>query len=161
MNTNVISPVVRAMSRPLPERFFSDLDQFFAPWVRPVRLPRELAFAERPIRLKIEDNQDHYEVEAELPGARKEDLEISIEHTLVTLSVRREMKPETPQKEEAEGRVLYSDRFVASSFTSRSFNLPEELAAEGHTAKLEEGVLKLNLIKRVPAQSRTLKIAVE
>jgi HSP20 family protein len=98
------------------------------------------------------DKNDRYEVLVDLPGVRKEDIQVTIEGARVAISA--ETRSE---KEEKEGdRVLHSERFAASY--ARTFELPAEVTEEGAQATFENGVLKLTLPKRATVTSKRLAI---
>lgn len=89
-------------------------------------------------------SEDAYHARFDLPGVPKDDVNISVENSLLT--VRAE------HKEEAEGR--------AESYSlSRSLAVPDDADAGAVTAKLENGVLAITLPKLAEKEPR--KIAIE
>jgi HSP20 family protein len=128
--------------------FFSD---FFARGGLPATRSAEPPAAVRA-RMDVIDKNDRYEVLVDLPGVRKEDIQVTIEGARVAISA--ETRSE---KEEKEGdRVLHSERFAASY--ARTFELPAEVTEEGAQATFENGVLKLTLPKRATVTSKRLAI---
>jgi HSP20 family protein len=103
-------------------------------------------------RMDVIDAGDKFEVKVDLPGASKEDINVSVEGARVTLQAETRRQRETKNGE----RVLHSER----TFTSyaRSFELPAEVTEEGAEATFENGVLTLALPKRVAATSKRLEI---
>lgn len=127
--------------------FFPD---FFRGIPRALRLPEDLP---NDIRIDVTETDKQYEVRAEIPGARKEDIKVHVNHHFVSISA--EIKRE---KEEKQGkRVLLTETY--SGMVSRGFTLEHEVDAKEVTAKLEEGVLKLTLPKREGSSGRTIAIA--
>src|SRR5262245_46281966 len=93
------------------------------------------------LTVDVSEQNGAYQVRAELPGVKKEDIQVAIDGAQVTLSaeIRRE-------KEAAEGeRVLHTERRFGK--LSRSFTLPQELDEAKAEAKFRDGVLELTLPK--------------
>jgi HSP20 family protein len=131
---------------------FSELvdDLFKGFFVRPVGFE---ARAELP-RMKVEvaEKNGTYIVTAELPGVKKEDINVSIDGAQVTLAA------EVKREKEAAGndRVLHTER--AFGRVTRSFTLPQELDEAKVEAKFRDGVLELALPKKAAAQRRQIAI---
>jgi HSP20 family protein len=131
-----------------PEKMFDD---FFPEFFRRVsRLP---AAFEGPADIRVEVNEDEkgYEVRAEVPGAKKDDIRVAIDGNQVSIST--EIKEE---KETSSKRGLVRELYYGSC--ARSFSLPHEVDAKGSSAKLDNGVLTLRLPRATESSSRTLKI---
>ncbi len=122
-----------------------DIDELFA---RPVlrTLARNVEM-EPQIRMDVKETGDSYTVKAEIPGVSKDDIHVSIEGNLVSISA--EVKKE---KEEKEGeRVLRCERCYGMA--SRSFTLDSEVDQGKAQAKYADGVLELTLPKK-PGSTR-------
>lgn len=104
------------------------------------------------IKVDVNENDGAYTVKAEIPGVRKEDIDVRIDGAVVSLSA--EVKKE---KEEKQGeRVLRSER--AYGYASRSFTLGSEVDAGKVQAKYESGVLTLTLPKKSPGEARRIAV---
>ena len=119
-------------------------------------LVRPMAFegrAELP-RMKVEvaEKNGAYVVTAELPGARKEDIDIAIDGAQVTLTAEVKREKEVSRDE----RVLHTERSFGK--VSRSFTLPQELDEAKAEAKFRDGVLELTLPKKAAAQRKQVTI---
>lgn len=126
----------------------SSVDDLFRGFFRPVRADREAV----SIKLDVAEKDNAYVVRAEIPGVAKDDIQVSIEGNQVTIGA--EVKRE---KEKKDGeRVLHSERYVGSAF--RSFTLPSEIDEAASTAKYENGVLELTLVKKPANAGRKLTI---
>lgn len=103
----------------------------------------------------ITDNGDSYTIETDLPGMKKEDISIDITGDTMTVSAERHANTEEKDKKNNYVRI---ERSYGSY--KRSFDI-SEVNADAITAKYEDGVLTLNLPKKVPAkpESRKLDIA--
>lgn len=100
----------------------------------------------------IYENKDQIVLEAELPGMKQEDFDLSIENNVITL--RGERKFEKVDDADNYHRVERS----YGSFT-RSFTLPQTVSGEGAHAEYSNGVLRVTLPKREEAKSRRIEIS--
>jgi HSP20 family protein len=103
-------------------------------------------------RLTITENENTFEVQAEMPGVKKEDIKVSVDGQRV--SVEGESKREDEQREG--DRVVYAERSVRKF--QRSFMLPTEVDDNSAEARLEDGVLKLSLPKKQGSEAKRLTI---
>ncbi|HVL75328.1 MAG TPA: Hsp20/alpha crystallin family protein [Noviherbaspirillum sp.] len=99
------------------------------------------------IRLDITESDDAYEVKADVPGVKKEDIKISIEGG--TVSIRASAREESERKE---GNMMCSERYYGEQY--RSFTLPAEVDDSKAEARYQDGVLHLKLPKK---EGRTAK----
>jgi HSP20 family protein len=146
------------------DRFFGDITRWFDDmfW-RPSRF-----WDFEPFSLKIFDEDDFFRtplanvtedesgfhMTAELPGLEKGDLEITIHDG--DLEIRGERKEEHEEKKEGYVRREYS-----SSSYYRTFKLPENVDEEKIDATLDNGVLKLDLPKKVIEEKEKKKIEIK
>lgn len=105
------------------------------------------------IRLDLTEHERDYEVRAEVPGVRKEDISITIDGSFVSIAA--EVRSETAGPQ-ADGRVLLKETSVGR--VSRGFSLAHEVDAGRVVARLQDGVLRLTLPKRESARSRTIAV---
>ena len=99
----------------------------------------------------IYENKDQIVLEAELPGMKQEDFDLSVENNVITL--RGERKFEKTEESDNYHRVERS----YGAFT-RSFTLPQTVSAEGATAEYSNGVLRVTLPKREETKARRIEI---
>lgn len=130
------------------DEFFND---FFARGGLPLARPAELPAAVRA-RMDVIDRNDRYEVLVDLPGVRKEDIQVTIEGNRVAIAAEAKSEKEVKNGD----RLIHSERFAASY--ARSFELPAEVTEEGAEAAYENGVLRLTLPKRATVTSKRLTI---
>ena len=102
----------------------------------------------------IYENKDQIVLEAELPGMKQEDFELTVENNVITL--RGERRFEKLDDADNYHRVERS----YGAFT-RSFTLPQTVSAEGATAEYQNGVLRVTLPKREETKSRRIEISTE
>jgi len=121
---------------------------FFRNMLRPTRLDLE---AEPEIRLDLKETEKAYLVHAEIPGVKKEDIEVSIDGNLVT--IRAEVKREKEEKGET---MLRTERYYGAM--TRSFTLATDVDEKAASAKYTDGVLELTLPKKAGGTSRRLQV---
>ena len=105
------------------------------------------------IRIEVRENAREYQVQAELPGVRKDDIQVQIDGNRVSITA--EVKRESPEKPEGE-RVLRSERFYGQ--LARSFALAAEIDDRNAGARFENGILTLTLPKQAAPTTRRLTI---
>jgi len=107
-------------------------------------------------RVDIRERKDSYEISAEMPGIRKEDLDVTLENGVLTLEA--EVHQESQQEGDEEHRVLRQERRYGK-FT-RSFNLGEDIKEEDIDATFKDGVLTLTIPKAEPKKPVSHRIQI-
>jgi HSP20 family protein len=102
--------------------------------------------------LDVAESEQAYTVAHQLPGVTKNDVTVSIEGRRIIIEAR---ASKTDERKDA-GRVLVRER--ADPSCARSFVLPEEVDQERSTAKLDHGVLTLELVMRRDASAARITI---
>ncbi len=120
--------------------------------VRPMYYEGEARGTGLRMKVDVAESNGAYTVMAEMPGVKKEDLEITIDGSQVTLSA--EVKRE--REASAEERVLHAERVFGK--LTRSFALPQEVDEQKAQAKLRDGVLELVLPKKAAASRKTITV---
>lgn len=127
------------------------MDVAFRNFLRPWRTV-DLTERAPQIRIDLSETDDQYAVKAEIPGVRKEDIDVRIDGDQVTISA--EVKKEKEEKDD--GRLLRSERQYG--YASRSFTLACDVDEVKADAKYENGVLQLKLPKKAATASKRLSI---
>jgi HSP20 family protein len=104
------------------------------------------------IKVDVEENDKAYTVKAEVPGVKKEDINVQIEGNQVSITA--ESKQEKDVKEN--GKVIRSERYYGSQF--RSFSLGTDVDQAAATAKYADGILQLTLPKKASAATKKLTV---
>jgi HSP20 family protein len=125
-------------------------DELFRGFFKPVRV--ESAPAPVTIKMDVTETANGYVVHSEIPGVKKEDIDVAIEGNQVTITA--EVKQESEKKEG--DRLLRNERYFGNVY--RSFSLPVELDESACEAKYDNGVLELKLIKKAAAPGKKLAI---
>ena len=106
-----------------------------------------------PYGVDIREDEDHFYVEAELPGFKKEEVDITLENQTLTISAERK----TERKEQDKGELLLHERRYSRFL--RSFTLPPTVNEQSVNAKLADGVLTIVLNKREETKPRKISVA--
>lgn len=129
---------------------FGELDDLFKGFfVRPVAFEGEKAMQ---IKLDVKENDNAYTVHADIPGVKKEDIHVTVEGNLVSISAEKK----TEKEEKAGDKVVHSERYVGK--VSRSFSLGSDIDEGQAQAKYTDGVLELTLPKKASAASKKLAV---
>ncbi len=143
------SPLEQGFNR-MVENMFQD---FFAPLAQQAGHPGLWTDDGLAVpRLDVSETEKTFEVQAELPGVKKEDIKVSIDGQRVTIEGECQQANEQRQGEQ----VVYSER--STRRYQRSFTLPSEVDDAAAQARLENGILMLSLPKRPGAAARRLTI---
>jgi HSP20 family protein len=97
------------------------------------------------------DKGDYLLLRAEVPGLKKEDIEISVNNTSINL------KGEIKREKEAKGETYYRSERYFGSF-SRIIDLPIDVNPDNVEATLRDGVLEVKLPKRKASRAKRIEI---
>lgn len=111
---------------------------------------------EMDVRVDVVEKDNVYKVRADLPGVKKEDINVRVDGNIVQIDAQTQDAKEF--KEEG-GKILRSERYYGS--VSRTFSLAEDVDESKATAKYSDGVLSLELPKKAPGNPTTHRIAVQ
>ena len=103
------------------------------------------------LAVDVYETKENVVLKASIPGAKPEDIDISVMGDVLTI------KGEFKTEEETEEANFVRRERRTGSFT-RSLTLPASVDADNATAEFENGVLKLTLPKRPEARARTIEI---
>jgi HSP20 family protein len=136
----------RQMNRFDPLGDFEDLFRGMA--LRPLSRQDENAME---MRMDITEDDKAYRITVDMPGVKKENVDVSVDGNQVTISA--EITREQSSDNE---KQLYSERYSGKAY--RSFSLPLEVVSGKSEARYAGGVLKLTLQKKATSGSRHLSI---
>ena len=135
---------------------FNPIDDTFDSLLRgvPVWLPnlerREAAPAQ--FRMDVSENEREYQVLAEMPGLKKDEISITINGNEVSVSA--ELKHEKDVRKD--DTVLRSERYFGK--IQRAFTLGHEVDQASAQAKYTDGVLQLTLPKKTSTSAKKLAV---
>lgn len=120
----------------------------------PVWLPNLEARAPAPMkfRMDVTENDKEYQVLAELPGVKKDEISVTINGNEITVSA--EVKQEKDVKDGE--TVLRAERYYGK--IQRMFTLGQEIDEATAQAKYNDGVLELKLPKKTVAAAKKLAV---
>lgn len=129
---------------------YTPLDDFLrSVMVKPLTDTKDQAFS---LAIDVRENEHAYLVSADIPGAKKEDIQVNINGAHVSISVER--KNEKPDNENE--KILRSERSFGK--VSRAFEMEHEVDESQASAKYAEGVLELVLPKKIVCAATRLTI---
>ncbi|MGI5908403.1 MAG: Hsp20/alpha crystallin family protein [Christensenellales bacterium] len=120
--------------------FFNMPDDFFDPWFPGRHLMRDT------FRVDVQENDNEYTVEAEIPGVKKEDVRLELTEGRLLIAVQREDNVEEEKK-----NYIHRERHFSSA--QRCLHLPDA-KPEGIKAKMDDGVLRITVPKEEKSNSR-------
>ena len=130
---------------------FSDsFEDLFRRVLRPIRWEGD----DQPLQIKVDVEEDDktYKIKAEVPGVKKEDINVQIDRNQVSISAESKREKEVKGK----GKVIRSERYYGSLF--RSFSLAQDVDQASANAKYADGILELTLPKKVSSEVKKLSI---
>lgn len=135
------------------------MDQFDEMFERAFQNPWSLMNDMRPVErelfqphMDLEENENGYLMTVDLPGVRKEDVQINLQGQTLTISGERKRAETVKGKDGSRRETRTYGKFQLS------FTLPESVNVENIEANLENGVLSLALPKAESAKPRTIQI---
>ncbi len=127
--------------------FTDTFPDVFRAWSRPLRnLEPNL-----DIKVDVSESASEYKVKADIPGVKKEDINVAVDGNVVSITA--ESKRETEQKDE---KWLRTERQYGR--VQRSFSLGQDIDAGNVKAKYDQGVLNLVLPKKAGAVSKQITV---
>ena len=101
--------------------------------------------------IDLEDHEKEYVLKAEMPGFKKEDIDINVQDNAVEISAATGWK-----YNEKEQTYICKERACKTFY--RYVDLPEEINIDSVSANLSDGVLEITLPKKSPKQKRKIQI---
>lgn len=103
-------------------------------------------------RVEVSEGDKAYTLRAELPGVKREDINVTIDGDTVAVSAEAKSEKDVKNGE----RVLRSERYVGKLY--RAFTLGQTMDEASATAKYSDGVLELTLPKKAAVQAKRITI---
>lgn len=105
-----------------------------------------------PFRVDVSESDGSYTVTADLPGVKKEDINVGVERGTVTISAKLEKTSDIKKDD----RLIRQERYSGSM--QRAFTLGRDIDAEKIDASFQNGVLRVVLPKKEAAQQQRITI---
>ena len=116
---------------------------------------RPMAFENQPqvqIKIDVSEDDNAYVVHADIPGVKKEEINVTIDGNQVAISAEVKRSREEKQGE----KLLHTERFFGKAY--RAFGLAQDVDETQAQAKYNDGVLELRLPKKAAVSARKLSI---
>ena len=104
--------------------------------------------------VEVTDKEKEYDIRAELPGVKKEDLDIDIDKNYIVINAKKEEEKSEDEKSYKKSEFKYGE-------FSRTVYFPEEIDVDKTEAKLEHGVLKIHAPKKYTEKDAKRKLSVK
>jgi HSP20 family protein len=151
-----------AMIKRDPTEIWSDMDRLFQDfrsafddlfWVPAgIHMTRHMQTPRQPL-MNIEDTGKEFIISLEMPGIKKENVEIEVSENTLEISAEAEI-----EEEEVDKNYLRRERSMSRFY--RCMELPDEIKTDKIVAKLEKGVLEVTLPKKEPKEIEKKKVKV-
>ena len=125
------------------ENLFDDLFEDF-PFRSLENVDRKLygKHAGREMLTDVKEHENHYEVEIDLPGFKKDEIKLELNEGYLTITASKGVDEEEKNKQ---GRIVRQERY--SGVMQRTYYVGDQMKAEDIKARYEDGVLKLEIPK--------------
>lgn len=144
----------------VPSIFGEDLlDNFFEDFGRPMRnFAGYQSQASNVMRTDVKETESGYELDVDLPGYKKENVQVELKDGCLSVTARMEQDNEDKDQN---GKYIRRERYVGSC--SRAFYVGDEIEQEDIKARFENGILKLSVPKKEqkPKVEQNRYIAIE
>jgi HSP20 family protein len=130
---------------------FLDMDNFFKGF--PLQALNREFQNEPQMKIDVSEANGSYMVKADIPGVNKNDIHVSVDGNMVSISA--EIKNEKEVKEDE--KVIHSERYYGS--ISRSFTLASEVDADKVQAKYADGVLEVTMPKKANGKKKSITVS--
>ena len=108
------------------------------------------------MKTDLKEHDDGYELSVDLPGFKKDQIELQLQNGYLTISAAKALEAEGKDKK---GKLIHQERYTGSM--TRSFYIGENISEEDVKARFEDGVLTLDFPKEKPMnlpERRTIQI---
>lgn len=105
-------------------------------------------------KVDIVETETKFEIKAELPEVKREDIHVSIDNGVMTI------KGERRQEKEEKGKKFHRIERHYGSF-SRSFSLPENVDQDSIKAAFKDGVMTVDLPKNTNSKPKSISVSVD
>ena len=106
------------------------------------------------IPVEVSDKGKEYELKAELPGIKKENLDIDIDSNYVVINAKKEEETKTKEHNYTKTEFNYGE-------FSRTIYFPEEVDTNKTDAELKDGILKITAVKKAVESENKKKLAIK
>ncbi len=134
------------------EKFFDDFYDDFENEFFGRKNPLYGKHSKNMMKTDIRETDNSYELDIDLPGFKKEDIDVTLENGYLTISTSKGIDKD---EKDNDGKYIRRERYSGSM--SRSFYVGEGITHEDIKAKYEDGILKLSMPKDLDKQIENKK----
>ena len=149
-----MNTLLRMPRTALARRWGDDFDNLFEGFLRPMRWTEEEVTQGLAPRLDVVEHENEFVLQAEMPGIKKDDIEITLENGVLTISG--ESRSEMEEKEGE--RVIRQERRYGKYV--RSLRLGKEIDEKKVKANYKDGILELVLPKSEEVKPKKISVNV-
>ena len=142
----------RRLDNPVALDMFGDFDNIVNGFFRPHRVVNKPGDNSFKLAIDVVEKENAFEIQAELPGINKDDLNVTLEDGVLSITAETSAK----NVEETDGKVLRRERRYGKF--SRSLNVGKDVDENNIDANYKDGVLKLVLAKAEQTQPKKIAI---
>ena len=142
----------------MPSIFGENLfDEFFDDFARPVKsVARVSSPATAVMRTDVKENETGYELDIDLPGYKKEDVQAQLKDGYLNISASHN---ENKDEKDKSGKVVRQERYTGSM--QRSFYVGDMITPEQINAKFDNGILTITIPHNEVKQIENKQIMIE
>lgn len=132
----------------LVPKLFSD--DFFDRYFDGFRNINQELFGQSPAKamlMDVKDRDDHYDVEIDLPGFKKENIHIELDNGYLNITAKKDHRQD---EKDDHDKIIRQERYYGTM--SRRFYIGKNLKAEDISGKFQDGVLALTIPKKEDGQ---------
>jgi HSP20 family protein len=134
--------------------FGDDFDRVIEGFFQPLRWPEEAGAADLMPAMDVVERADEYVVRTDLPGVKKDDIQITVENGVLTISA----ETRSEQEDKKDDRVIRQERRYGKYV--RSLRLGSQVNAGALKAVYRDGVLELTLPKAEEVKPKKVSVSV-
>lgn len=146
--------LLRTPRNPIVRRWGDDFDSLFETFLRPMGMAEEAVNEGLAPRLDVVEHDNEFVLQAEMPGIKKDDIEITLENGVLTISGESKSENETRAGE----RVIRQERRYGKYV--RSLRLGKEIDEKKVKANYKDGILELVLPKSEEVKPKKISVSV-
>lgn len=109
--------------------------------------------------IEVIQNKDNYKVRVQLPGVKKEDIEVELDNDFMTITA--ETKEEKEEQQEKDHNARYHTSEFRYGKYQRTISFDQPIKSEDSTAKYKNGVLCITIPKQKTETSKPKKLEIE
>jgi HSP20 family protein len=111
----------------------------------------------KPIHLDVAERDTGFELKADIPGVDKNDIKLSVDGNVLSISVEKAAQQE--ERKEEEGGVKWHRVERSTSYSRRAIRMPDSADLTHVTAKYQDGVLQMTIPKTERARPHAIQVS--